>query len=113
MISGTGGRAPPRRSRCRAKDGVGSTQLTVLPLELTQPSSITRARPQPGFALSYSLVSYFEFGIFKTIGVDNMADGVDRVLTALAVMGGAKGLHDLIGKVQKSKEASETGRPTG
>jgi hypothetical protein len=63
------------------------------------------------FALSYALVSYFEFGIFTTIGVDDMAAGVDRVFTALAVMGGAKGLHDLIGKLQKSKEASETGQP--
>lgn len=59
------------------------------------------------FAFAYSFVSYFEFGIFQTIGVENMADGADRALTAVAVMGGAKGLHDLIGKVQKSKEASE------
>ncbi len=38
-----------------------------------------------------------------------MIKGVDRGLTAIAVMGGSKGLHDLIGKVQKSREASETG----
>ncbi len=61
------------------------------------------------FALSYALVSYFEFGIFNTIGVENITKGVDRGLTAIAVMGGSKGLHDLISNVQKSKEATETG----
>lgn len=60
------------------------------------------------FALAYALVSYFEFGIFDAVGVTGIAPGADRALTAVAVMGGAKGLHDLLGKIQKSKEASET-----
>lgn len=60
------------------------------------------------FGMAYALVSYLEFGIFKAIGVAGFEPGLDRVLTAIAVMGGSKGLHELIGRLQKSKEAAKT-----
>jgi hypothetical protein len=60
------------------------------------------------FSFAYMAVSYFEYGIFKVIGVSNLVEGVDRLFTALAVMGGSKALHDLISKIQKSKEKDET-----
>lgn len=60
------------------------------------------------FALAYVALSYFEYGIFRTIGVTGVLPGLDRCFTALAVTGGSKGLHDLISKIQKSKEKDET-----
>lgn len=59
------------------------------------------------FALAIVSVSYFHYGAFASIGVAGVDAPVDRVFTALAIMGGAKGLHDLISKVQKSKEKEE------
>jgi hypothetical protein len=62
------------------------------------------------FALSIVAVGYAHYGVLANIGVANVDAPVDRFVTALAVMGVSKGLHDLISKVQKSKENDEAGK---
>jgi hypothetical protein len=60
------------------------------------------------FSLSIITVSYVHYGVLGSIGATHLNVGVDRLFTALAIMGGSKGLHDLISKVQKSKENEES-----
>jgi hypothetical protein len=65
-----------------------------------------------GFGLSFVLLASVEMGLFGLVlspRGDNAAVPlwVDWVLTAAALTGGAKGLHDLLSKVQTSKEADE------
>jgi hypothetical protein len=60
------------------------------------------------FSLSIIAVSYVHYGVLGTIGATHLNVGVDRAFTALAIMGGSKGLHDLISKVEKSKENEES-----
>ena len=60
------------------------------------------------FAFAFGLTGYFHAGLLTVIGVQDLNPVFDRFLTALAIMGGTKGLHDLISKVEKSKESEET-----
>lgn len=62
-----------------------------------------------GLALGSAFVacSYFEVGLLKLIGVTELEGWVDRFVSGLIVAGGSKPLHDLITKVQKSKEKDE------
>jgi hypothetical protein len=59
-----------------------------------------------GFGLAYALVGYLGVGILNIIGVHHLAPEMDRAFTALAITGGSKGLHELIGRLEKSKEAA-------
>jgi hypothetical protein len=59
------------------------------------------------FSISIVAVAYAHYGILANIGVAGVDKPVDRFVTALAIMGGSKGLHDLISKVQNSKENDE------
>lgn len=59
------------------------------------------------FAVAYIAVSYFRCGMLTLVGVTGIQVWVDVLLTSVAVTGGSKGLHDLIAKVEKSKEKSE------
>lgn len=67
-------------------------------------------------AIGAVLVSFFNYDFPKAIGVthggsnevaNTIATAVSVAVTAIVVSGGSKGLHELISKVQKSKEASE------
>ena len=62
-----------------------------------------------GLSLGFAFVAcgYFEIGFLKLIGVTGTPLWVDRFLSALIIAGGSKPLHDLITKVQKSKEKDE------
>jgi hypothetical protein len=64
------------------------------------------------FGLSFVLLASVEVGLFGLVlsPRDNGAAvplWVDWLLTAAALTGGSKGLHDLLSKVQSSKEADE------
>jgi hypothetical protein len=59
-----------------------------------------------GFGLAYALVGYLGVGILSIIGVHDLMPWMDRAFTALAIGGGSKGLHELVGRLQKTKEAA-------
>jgi len=61
-----------------------------------------------GFSVAFVFVSYFGYSIFNAIGYTGAARWVDLLFTAAAIAGGSAGLHELIGKLQKSKDADET-----
>lgn len=50
-------------------------------------------------ALNYSLLSL--------VGAQGVDKRVDILLSALAVAGGSKGIHELVGRLQKAKESAE------
>lgn len=54
-------------------------------------------------------VNWLNYGLLQHIGAEGVDGGLDRLFTALAAAGGTKALHELIGRFQKSKEATETG----
>jgi len=57
-------------------------------------------------AIGVKLVNY---GIFDYLGASGVNQDVDHLLTALAAAGGSKSLHELIGRLQKTKESTEEG----
>ncbi|MCA9835229.1 MAG: hypothetical protein KC435_14860 [Thermomicrobiales bacterium] len=65
------------------------------------------------FGLSFLALSWLEVGIFELLLVKNESNPVvpgwlDWLLTAAVMSGGAKGLHDLISKIEKSKSKDES-----
>lgn len=56
------------------------------------------------FAFSLPFATYIQFSVTKLIGLEGVAIWVDILITAAAITGGGAALHDLIGKVQASKE---------
>lgn len=63
------------------------------------------------FAMNTAIAAYVaaNYGllILTLIGIDNPNEWMDVSVTALAVGGGTKPLHDLITNIQKKKEESE------
>jgi hypothetical protein len=57
--------------------------------------------------LAFVACGYFEVGLLDIIGVENVEPWVDRMVSALVIAGGSKPLHDLISKIQKSKQKDE------
>lgn len=55
------------------------------------------------------LAGYFEVLFLTLVGVTNLAIQWDIAITALAIGGGSKPLHDLITNIQKAKEEKEDG----
>ncbi|MFD8103202.1 hypothetical protein ACFV24_27060 [Nocardia fluminea] len=69
------------------------------------------------FALAFVFLAWFEVGLLKSLiapasggesGSHTVTPCVDWLITALVISGGAKSLHELITKVQKSKENADT-----
>lgn len=69
------------------------------------------------FALAFVFLAWFEVGLLKSLiapasggesGSHAVTPYVDWLVTALVISGGAKSLHELITKVQKSKENADT-----
>ena len=58
-------------------------------------------------AIGFVACGYFEIGLMRLIGVSGVEGWVDRLASAIIIAGGAKPLHDLISKIQKSKEKDE------
>ena len=58
------------------------------------------------FGLAWVAISYFNFSLLASIGFETNR-WLDALVTAVAIMGGSAGLHDLLGKIQKSKEKDE------
>jgi hypothetical protein len=54
-------------------------------------------------------VNALNYGVLRHIGAEGFNPAVDRLLTVIAAAGGTKGLHELIGRMQKAKESAETG----
>lgn len=52
-------------------------------------------------------VNWLDYGIFTHLGASGVSESADHLFTALAAAGGSKGVHELVGRLQKSKEASE------
>lgn len=57
-------------------------------------------------------VIWLNYGLMKHIGAQGVGVRIDHLLTALAAAGGAKGLHELIGRMQKAKEKAEVAPAT-
>ena len=53
-------------------------------------------------------VNWMNYGFMSSIGATNLNGDLDRLLTALAAAGGSKGLHELIGRVQATKENAQS-----
>jgi hypothetical protein len=66
-----------------------------------------------GLALGIAFLGcgYFEVGLLKLIGVEQVPIWVDRFVSGIIVAGGAKPLHDLISKVQTSKQKDQEAAP--
>lgn len=45
-----------------------------------------------------------DYGLLESLGATGFAGWADRLVTALAAAGGSKGLHELIGRMEKTKE---------
>lgn len=60
-------------------------------------------------AASALAVNALNYGLLTHIGAEGVSAGIDRLFTVLAAAGGTKALHELIGRLQKAKEAAETG----
>lgn len=62
-----------------------------------------------GLALGIAFIAcgYFEVGLLGMIGVTGMESWVDRLTSGLIIAGGSKPLHDLISKIEKSKQKDE------
>jgi hypothetical protein len=54
-------------------------------------------------------VNGLNYGVLSRVGADGVSAGLDRLLTMLAAAGGTKALHELISRVQASKESAEEG----
>lgn len=52
------------------------------------------------------------YGLLESLGTTGVDGDVDRFVTALAAAGGSKASHELVGRMQKAKEASETAAKT-
>lgn len=52
-------------------------------------------------------VNWLDYGIFTHLGATGISESADHLFSALAAAGGSKGVHELIGRLQKTKEASE------
>lgn len=57
--------------------------------------------------LAAAAVKFLNYGIFLHLGAEGVNRGIDALFTALAAAGGAKGLHELIGRMQESKEKAQ------
>lgn len=57
--------------------------------------------------LSALAVNALNYGLFSSLGTTGVHEDLDRFVTALAAAGGSKAVHELIGRLQKAKEASE------
>lgn len=57
--------------------------------------------------LCASAVCALNYSLLDQVGAKDVNDGVDRLVTVLAAAGGTKALHELIGRMQKAKEAAE------
>ena len=53
-------------------------------------------------------VNALNYGILGSLGATGVNGDIDRLITALAAAGGSKALHELVGRMQKAKEASES-----
>lgn len=62
-----------------------------------------------GLAIGIAFIAcgYFEVGLLGLIGVANLEGWADRLVSGLIIAGGSKPLHDLISKIQKSKQKDE------
>lgn len=52
-------------------------------------------------------VNALNYGILASLGTTHVNGDLDRLFTALAAAGGSKGVHELVGRLQKGKEAAE------
>jgi hypothetical protein len=52
-------------------------------------------------------VNALNYGFLDALGTTGVDGDLDRLLTALAAAGGSAGVHELVGRLQKGKEASE------
>lgn len=59
------------------------------------------------FAFCALAVTWLNYGLMSHVGAVGVDGDLDRLLTALAAAGGTKALHELIGRLQKAKEAAE------
>ena len=55
--------------------------------------------------LGIVIAAWVGLGLLHTVGVQDAPRWVDVVVTGLAIGGGTKPLHDLIGNLQASKES--------
>lgn len=62
--------------------------------------------------LAVLAVNHLNYGMLSSIGTTGVDGDIDRLLTALAAAGGSKGLHELVGRMQKAKEESEASAKT-
>ena len=53
-------------------------------------------------------VNALNYGFLTSLGTTGVDGDLDRLLTALAAAWGSKGLHEIVGRLQKGKEQSET-----
>jgi hypothetical protein len=89
---------------------VSSTEKTASAADTTLKSARTELLVLTSafnFSLALLITSYFKFSLVGAIGFSNVADWVEIAITAAAIMGGSKGVHDVLSKVEKSSETSE------
>lgn len=53
-------------------------------------------------------VNRLNYGLLEHVGATGINSRTDRFFTMLAAAGGTKALHELIGRLQSAKEASDT-----
>ena len=83
--------------------GGSDEKETVLSAE-SDPHALAFGLP---LGIAFVACGYFEVGLLELIGVTGIDAWVDRLVSGLIVAGGAKPLHDLISKIQKSKQKDE------
>ncbi|HEX2039964.1 MAG TPA: hypothetical protein VHF47_09575 [Acidimicrobiales bacterium] len=108
-FTGAGQRlAPTRKAEAVRLLAAAPAPAPATAEEAEQAESDTRALAF-GLAagLAFVACSYFEIGLLSMIGVKGVEPWFDRFVSAVVVAGGSKPLHDLISKIQKSKQKDE------
>lgn len=59
--------------------------------------------------LAACAAGYFDISLLRLMGGSNVPNWLDLTVTALAISGGTKPLHDLISKIEANKQQSEKG----
>jgi hypothetical protein len=57
------------------------------------------------FSVSIILVAYCKYSLLAAIGFNDSNEWIGFTVTALAIMGGSAGVHDLLGRIQKPATA--------
>jgi hypothetical protein len=94
---------------------VKTTKASAAPAVAADEKKLTAARKEiqiltagTAFGLAFALIAGLDTGLLElTIKHPHIPMGLDWVISAAVISGGTAALHDLISKIQKSKEKDE------